>query len=164
MSNNISSLSTKAQDFLKKEFSEHTIIKAYESLPIYGDSLYVGDSNYLLVITIDTTDTYGYWSYLISEHEAFSDVAPEYNSCTLLVTLSENVYGDAQTYLSLITVLAKKLEPHFEGSTNAEKIVIQTGTLGYPNIIKVVESCVYNFEGRRYTYNDIKDLISYLEN
>lgn len=159
----MSALSTKAQDFIKKEFSEHTIIKAYESLPIYGDSLYANDSHYLLVITHDTNNTYGYWSYLTSEHEDFLDITPEYSSSTLLVTLSENVYGDAQSYLSLITVLAKKLEPHFEGGTDNERIIIQTGRIGYPNILNLVEKCIYDFEGRHYTYNDVKELISYHE-
>jgi hypothetical protein len=159
----MSTLSTKTQDFIKKEFSEHTIIKAYESPPIYGNSLYADNSHYLLVITHDTNNTYGYWSYLISDYEEFLDITPEYKNSTLLVTLSENVYGDAQTYLSLIAVLAEKLEPHFEGGTTAQNIIIQTGTIGYPNILNLVEKCVYDFEGRHYTYNDVKDLIGYVE-
>jgi hypothetical protein len=163
MSNCTSTLSTKAQDFIKKEFSEHIIIKAYESLPIYGDSLYANDSHYLLVITHDTNNTYGYLSYLMSDYEDFFDVEPEYKSSAILVTLSENIYGDAQNYLSLITVLAKKLEPHFEGDTNVQNIIIQTGKIGYPNILNLVEKCVYDFEGRHYTYNDVKDLIGYVE-
>jgi hypothetical protein len=156
-------MSTKAQDFIKKEFSENTIIKTYECLPIYGDSLYADNSHYLLVITHGTNNTYGYWSYLISDHEEFWDVSPEYKNSTLLVTLSENVYGDAQTYLSLIAVLAEKLESHFEGGADTEQIVIQTGTIGYPNILKLLEKCVYEFEGRHYAYNDVKDLIGYRE-
>ena len=160
----MSNMSTKAQYFIKKEFSEHTIIATYESLPIYGDSLYADDSHYLLVITRDTNNTYGYWSYLMSDYEDFFDVSPEYKSCTLLVTLSETVYGDAQTYLWLIAVLAEKLESHFEGGTDNEPIVIQTGKIGYPNILNLVEKCVYEFEGRHYAYNDVKDLISYVEN
>jgi hypothetical protein len=160
----MSNMSTKAQDFIKKEFSEHTIISSYECLPIYGDSLYADDSHYLLVITRLANNTYGYWSYLMSDHEEFFDVSPEYKNSTLLVTLSENVYGDAQTYLSLIAVLAEKLESHFEGGTDTEPIVIQTGKIGYPNILNLLEKCVYDFEGRHYTYTDVKDLISYVEN
>jgi hypothetical protein len=156
-------LSDKAQEFLNKEFSNYPILKVYESHPIYGDSIYANEAQYLLVISEEDVCTYGYISYLISDYEDYSDVDEECITSKVLVTLSENVYGEASTYLSLIPILAKKLEPHFEGSNNAEKIVIQTGTLGYPHILKLVESCVYEFEGRKYTYSDVEDLITYHE-
>ncbi len=161
-------LSDKAQEFLKNEFSNYPILKAYESLAIYGDSIYddLDDENiyHLLVITKDDVGTYGYLSYLITDYEEdYSDVDEGCVTSNVLVTLSKPIYGMSLMYLSLIAVLAKKLEPHFEGSANAEKIVIQTGTLGYPHILKLVEACVYEFEGRKYSYSDVEDLISYRE-
>ena len=163
MSYDTSSISTKAREFLKKEFSDCPVFKAYESTPIYGDSLNANDIYYLLVITKDDIDTYTYMSYLVTEYEDYSDADVECISSKVLVTLSEPVYGEALMYISLIKVLAKKLEPHFEGGDNAEKIVIQTGKLGYPHIIKIIKACVYEFEGRKYTYSDVEDLIGYRE-
>jgi hypothetical protein len=165
MSAYTSRLSDKAQELLKKEFSNYPILKAYESHRIYRDSIYDDEDIYhLIVITKDDINTYSYLSYLITDYEEdYSDVGAKCVTSKILVTLSRPVYGMTLMYLSLIAILAKKLEPHFEGSKNAEKIVIQTGTLGYPHILKLIEACVYEFEGRKYSYSDVEDLISYRE-
>ena len=132
-----------------------TIVRVYESPPTYDDGLYSKDTNYTLVITKGSDGTYTYTSQL--------DNYVEYVNSKVLVKLTDDIYDETLTYLPLIKVLAKKLEPHLDGDDTAQKVVIKTGTLGYNTILRLVKACLYEFNGRTYTYDDVKGFINYCE-
>jgi hypothetical protein len=148
-------------NFIRKNNNEE-LITAYESYYIEENTAYYSLS--LLVVT-RRDNKFNYHYYVSDEylHSCFYDDYIEHSKSDVLVTISKRVSNKSLEYIRIIPFLAKGLEPHFIGEIEAKQVTIQTGTHGYPYIIELVTALEYEFEGRKYNYRDVKDLIQYHE-
>jgi hypothetical protein len=167
MSIDISTFTPSSRYIIRSHFCQRhntgEIVNIYECV-CDGKNCCLYQCVHLLVIT-KLNNIYHYSIYY-SDDYLDSNPDDDYNETIyshVLVKISKNISRHTLQYFSIIPRIAKELEPHFIGELEVKPIIMKTGTLGHPDILELVRSLEYEFEGKNYNYRDVKDLIQYRE-